>query len=122
MARTFASLLLAGLWCGSLGCGGPTQQNAGPKASATVGGENDQAARIETNLAKLSDADRSAAVAQGRCPVSSEVLASMGVPIKLRVQDQDVWICCDGCKSELVANPHKFLKPFSPAGGDAPDR
>ena len=43
------------------------------------------------------------------CPVSGEMLGSMGVPEKVDVNGQPVWICCDGCKDKLLADPDKYL-------------
>lgn len=60
-------------------------------------------------MASLGEADRAAALAQKICPVSNEPLGSMGAPIKLTVAGRDVFICCDGCRKELEANPDKYL-------------
>jgi YHS domain-containing protein len=61
-------------------------------------------------LAQLSEEDRRLAEAQRTCPVSGEPLGSMGVPIKLTVAGQDVFICCEGCKEDLLKNPDQYLK------------
>jgi hypothetical protein len=47
-------------------------------------------------LAKLSRADREAAVAQRVCPVTSDVLGAMGV-------------CCKGCVAKVQKEPRKYL-------------
>ncbi|MGD9634147.1 MAG: hypothetical protein AB7G28_06035 [Pirellulales bacterium] len=60
-------------------------------------------------MADLSDADRAAALAQKTCPVSDEPLGSMGTPIKVTVNGRDVFLCCNGCRKELEANPDKYL-------------
>lgn len=115
MVRVSFSLLTCGLWIASVGCGGPLSSKTGPTDTASTISEREEASRIEANLAKLSDADRTVAVGQKSCPVSGATLGAMGVPIKVRVLDQDLWICCDGCKPKLVAAPQKFVKPISPA-------
>ena len=63
----------------------------------------------EVALSKLSPADRKLAEAQGICPVSDEELGSMGTPLKVNVENQDVFICCEGCRKRLLANPKKYL-------------
>jgi hypothetical protein len=60
-------------------------------------------------VAKLSDADRDAALKQVICPVSGEKLGSMGAPPKLTVEGQEVFICCSGCEETLRAEPQKHL-------------
>jgi len=43
------------------------------------------------------------------CPVSDEMLGSMGAPIKIDVDGQQVWICCEGCRDPLLEDPAKYL-------------
>lgn len=69
----------------------------------------DAMAKMEKGLAKLSEADRASAMKQHVCPVSGEMLGTMGEPIKVTVKDQEVWICCNSCKEDLMANPDEFL-------------
>ncbi|MBI1903691.1 MAG: TRASH domain-containing protein [Planctomycetes bacterium] len=58
---------------------------------------------------KLSPSDRPAALAQRICPVTGESLGDHGTPIKVRVRDRDVFVCCKGCIEELQQNPEKYL-------------
>jgi hypothetical protein len=61
-------------------------------------------------FAKLSPADRRLAEAQGFCAVMADSsLGSMGVPIKVMVKDQPVFLCCAGCKRKALANPDQTL-------------
>jgi hypothetical protein len=60
-------------------------------------------------MAALDEADRAAALAQKVCPVSDEALGSMGTPIKVKVGDRDVFICCESCRDGLLAEPDKYL-------------
>jgi hypothetical protein len=69
-----------------------TKSSTAPTAEST--------ARIETAMAKLSDADRQTAMAQGVCPVTGEALGSMGKPIKVTQGDQHLFVCCAGCEEE----------------------
>lgn len=43
------------------------------------------------------------------CPVSGKPLGSMGAPPRVRVGDQDVYVCCAGCTNALKANPEVHL-------------
>jgi Cu(I)/Ag(I) efflux system membrane fusion protein len=65
--------------------------------------------KITAALAKLSAEDRALAVKQKLCPVSGEPLGSMGAPVKVDVKGNAVFICCDGCREQLLAKPDEFL-------------
>ena len=60
-------------------------------------------------LAKLPDQDRTLAEQQQVCPVTDMPLGSMGAPIKVMVEDRPVFICCEGCRMRLLAEPAKYL-------------
>jgi hypothetical protein len=70
---------------------------------------------VTAALASLSEADRTAALAQKTCPVSDEALGSMGTPIKVTVAGRDVFICCESCRDSLVADPDKYLAKLDAA-------
>ncbi len=128
---SFGIVILAlALWIGTTGCGQQQQSqtpsgpgaSGGPAPAGTSAGadhgdhgheghhdhEHDSE-EIKTNLAKLSDEDRKLAEAQKVCPVSDEPLGSMGVPQKLTVKGKTVFICCEGCREKLEADPDKYL-------------
>jgi len=65
--------------------------------------------KMKAELAKLSPEDAASAEKQHLCPVSGEMLGTMGAPKKIDVDGQQVWICCDGCKDKLLANPDEYL-------------
>jgi len=65
--------------------------------------------KMKAELAKLPESDRLAAEKQHMCPVSGEMLGTMGVPLKVTVKNQDVWLCCEGCKDQLLENPDEYL-------------
>lgn len=77
-------------------------------ADAVHGGESEME-KLHAELAKLSPEDRTSAEKQHVCPVSGEMLGTMGAPLKIDVNGQDVWICCGGCKDKLLANPDEYL-------------
>ena len=44
------------------------------------------------------------------CPVSGEKLGEMGKPYTFVYKDQEVKLCCKGCKKSFDKNPEKYLK------------
>ncbi|MEZ6150330.1 MAG: hypothetical protein R3C09_09420 [Pirellulaceae bacterium] len=75
-------------------------------------GKTDMEKMAET-LASFSDEDRQSAMKQHFCPVSGEMLGTMGEPEKVEVDGQSVWICCEACKDKLLAAPEKYLTKLS---------
>ena len=70
----------------------------------------DPDAKITAALAGFSPADRKLAEAQKFCPVLGDSqLGSMGVPIKLTVEGQTVFVCCDACKAGALGKPAETL-------------
>jgi hypothetical protein len=65
--------------------------------------------KIRQALAKLSKTDRPLAEAQKFCPVSGERLGAMGVPAKVTIQGQPVFLCCPGCREAALAKPKESL-------------
>jgi Cu(I)/Ag(I) efflux system membrane fusion protein len=61
------------------------------------------------HLEKLSAADRELAVAQEVCPITGEPLGSMGVPVKVMLDGEPVFLCCRGCEPEAQAHPSETL-------------
>jgi uncharacterized protein (TIGR03000 family) len=67
-------------------------------------------ARIAANLAKLSPEDRKLAEAQKVCAVQRDNrLGAMGVPVKVMIHGQPVFLCCQGCEETALADPDKTL-------------
>lgn len=66
-------------------------------------------ADIARALALLTPADRQLVEVQRICPVTEMPLGSMGVPLKVDVSGRTVFICCEGCRESLLANPAKYL-------------
>jgi hypothetical protein len=99
MSRThrlgLATLLLA--WFAAGCTGGP----AGGR-----GGEE----HIRANLAQLGEEDRKLAAAQRWCPVSDDTrLGETGVPVKVVLKQEPVFLCCKSCIREAQKNPDKTL-------------
>lgn len=65
---------------------------------------------IAENLGKLPPEDRAAAEAQGYCAAEPEnPLGTMGVPIKVMVKDQPVFVCCAGCEKRVLRDADATL-------------
>ena len=60
-------------------------------------------------LESLDPEDRQRALAQRICPVTEKPLGSMGVPPQVEVDGRRVFICCEGCRKRLLADPEKYL-------------
>lgn len=90
------------------GCG--SAQNQRPAVAPQAHhGDHAETPEQQANLAKLSEADRPLAEAQGYCAVTSEPLGSMGPPLKLIVQDRPVFVCCKGCEKKAQSHPYTTL-------------
>lgn len=53
---------------------------------------------------------------QGVCPVTGASLGSMGPPIKVVVEGRPVFLCCEGCRKRLLADPDKYLSKLDDVG------
>jgi Cu(I)/Ag(I) efflux system membrane fusion protein len=67
------------------------------------------------NIEKLPEADRQPARTQGVCPVTGAALGSMGVPVKITLRGQTVFLCCKGCVGKAKRNPDEILKKLADA-------
>ena len=114
---------------GLLGCSSKPEPAATPANTATADAETPDAgdghqaghsdhgsheghgdmANMKEGLAKLSAADRAAAEKQHMCPVSGEMLGTMGAPTKVTVKGHDVWVCCPDCRDAVENDPDKYL-------------
>jgi hypothetical protein len=65
--------------------------------------------KIAKALAGLTPEDRALAEKQGICPVTEELLGLMGTPVKVDVNGRSVFVCCGGCKEDLLAKPNEYL-------------
>jgi uncharacterized protein (TIGR03000 family) len=70
----------------------------------------DAEAEIKANLDKLEPEDRKLAEAQVFCAVQEgNPLGAMGVPVKVLVKGQPVFLCCKGCAEKARNNPEQTL-------------
>jgi len=85
----------------ALGCA----ENAPPTEK-----EDSKEARIKANLDKLDPKDRELAEEQKYCAVETKKrLGSMGKPFKLTIEDETVFLCCEGCEKAAKRDPKKTL-------------
>ncbi len=64
---------------------------------------------IAANLAKLSTEDRKLAEVQKYCAEEDNPLGAMGVPVKIMLKGQPVFLCCKGCVERAREDPDKTL-------------
>jgi hypothetical protein len=101
MKRTLLLLLLA-LPPVLAGC-----DHAPPPPRNTSASDED---KIKANLAKLDPEERKLAEEQKYCALENENrLGSMGVPVKVVLKGEPVFLCCKGCRKEVEADPDKAL-------------
>lgn len=95
---------------GSIYFGG-SSGGATPSKTVRPSTPEDMDAKIDLALAKLSPEDRKLAASQRFCPVLSDSrIGSMGVPIKITVNNQSVFVCCNGCSKSAAKNADATLK------------
>jgi Cu(I)/Ag(I) efflux system membrane fusion protein len=100
---------------GSIYFGGSSGgKGSSPRVSvrpSTPEDEDTKDRRVKVELAKLSAEDRRAAELQQFCPVRpANRLGSMGVPMKVMIDGQAVFLCCDRCEDKAKANPKQTLQ------------
>src|SRR5579872_5699782 len=95
---------------GSIYFGGSSGSKSGGGTTVRPSTPEDSDAKVNQALAKLSDDDRKIAEKQQFCPVLADSrLGAMGVPVKLVIENQPVFLCCDGCKKAAQDNPQETL-------------
>jgi multidrug efflux pump subunit AcrA (membrane-fusion protein) len=93
-----------------LGGSGGSKSGAGV-ISAKPSMPVDEDAKVKAALDKLDDTDLALAQAQATCPVrEGERLGSMGVPVKMVLNGQPVFLCCSGCEGKAKASPATMVK------------
>lgn len=103
-----ASVLISALLVSTIGCGNNPKPASQPPAVDQKNQSSDME-KMKAETAKLSPADAAAVEKQHFCPVTDKMLGSMGPPLKVDVNGQQVWICCEGCREDLIANRAKYL-------------
>ncbi len=70
---------------------------------------------------QLPESDRDAALEQVICPVTEMKLGSMGVPIRVLVDERPVFLCCEGCRDSLLEDPETYLETLRQYQGSEQD-
>jgi hypothetical protein len=104
MSRSILWGSILGLSFAVLGCGSKPSPPASTEDHHSHEHTTHEETEVDDAFAKLDPKDREAALAQKICPVSDQALGSMGKPIKVTVEGQDVFVCCAGCVEELKNN------------------
>lgn len=66
---------------------------------------------VKASLAKLAPEDRKQAEGQRFCAVQQGIrLGAMGVPVKVTVKGQPVFLCCAACEGSAKKNPDQTLE------------
>jgi hypothetical protein len=66
--------------------------------------------KVKASLAKLDPEDRKLAEEQKFCAIETEHrLGAMGVPHKVVIKGQPIFLCCKGCEKEAKADEDKTL-------------
>ena len=89
--------------------GDPTGTATAGDTSKPASADPAEAAKIKATLASLPAEERAAIEKQKICPVSGELLGTMGAPPKVTVAGHAVYLCCKGCEEALKEEPAKFL-------------
>ncbi len=79
-------------------------------APATPAAVSTDDAKFSAAIAKLPEEDRAAATAQKFCVVEDKNrLGEMGMPHKIMVEGQPVFLCCAGCEDEALKDRQATL-------------
>jgi Cu(I)/Ag(I) efflux system membrane fusion protein len=110
----------------------PAKQPLPKEAGRTTAKADDpEEQKIQAELAKLSPADRQLAVAQKFCVTFEKSrLGSMGPPVKVMIEGEPVFLCCEGCEQAAKEDPkatlakikklrtaHQGQSPVAPSSG-----
>jgi hypothetical protein len=106
--------LTAGAGSMYFGASGGARSGTDRKSAATAARPSltrSEGDKVAAAFAKLDPDDRRLAESQKFCPVLTDNhLGSMGVPVKIMVKDQPVFLCCKGCVTDALANPQQTLE------------
>jgi hypothetical protein len=81
-----------------------------PSGGSADGPNDPKEQKIKVELNKLSPEDRALAEQQKFCVEAPDSrLGSMGVPIKLTVKGEPVFICCKACEGGVMQDQDKAL-------------
>lgn len=76
----------------------------------------------ETKLTKLTKYDQLKVATQSICPVTGKPLGSMGDPLKVKIGEEEIFLCCKGCTKGEINKTHwtAIHENFAQAQGICP--
>jgi len=90
------------------GSGGKEKTGSSTVRPSTPEDDSGKDRKVRTELAKLGAADRQLAEAQRFCPIlANSRLGGMGPPVKLVLDGETVFVCCENCVEPAQAAPKK---------------
>ncbi len=94
-----------------IGCGDKSAPTpAAPTTPAAASATSSEDSKIAAAIAKLPEDERALAAAQKFCVVEEKNrLGTMGMPHKIMVEGQPVFLCCAGCEEEALKDPQATL-------------
>jgi Cu(I)/Ag(I) efflux system membrane fusion protein len=91
--------------------GSKTASSTAAMRPSTPEDEDSKARKARLELAQLGAEDRRLAESQKFCAIQqSNLLGSMGAPIKILLEGQPVFLCCESCKTKAESDPRKTLE------------
>ena len=100
----------------SSGRGGVQRKNESPPPDA----ESQRLSPDELKeIARLPLPEQPLARKQKLCPVTDEPLGSMGLPYKMIINGQHLFLCCEGCESSVQEDPQTALRKLADLNGAA---
>jgi uncharacterized protein YceK len=112
MKQIYVVLLILAVSSATSGCGSSSTEQPSQKSPSTIAMNEKGKKAGEADAADaqvLTAEDRAAAEKQRICPVTDQLLGSMGDPYKLEVKNRTVFLCCEGCVVAIRQNPDKYL-------------
>jgi hypothetical protein len=108
MKATLFFVFPAALLLSLAGCSGGKPEAPKETAATTAAKKTpaDPEAKIKENIAKLPKEEQAIAEAQKFCAVETDNrLGTMGMPYKVTIDEQPVFLCCKGCEKTALKNP-----------------
>lgn len=117
--QSIAAALILGLGLLAVGCGQRPEAHHAPEPEmkeepAKPEARSEKERKVEAARARLDPADLALVEEQDYCPVMPrQKLGSMGVPVKVMVKGQPLFLCCKGCKATAEEEPDETLKALA---------
>lgn len=92
-----------------------TDINARPAdgADARTGVVTHVSRRPVVTVSRVTNADRAEIARQKVCPITHQPLGAHGPPLRVTVDGQNLYVCCEGCVGEVQKDPGFYVAPPS---------